>query len=201
LELGYSEGNLCTLDLSGAVAHSSIVRCMSALSFLGKANRIAPNNPEVATALANRLGWIAGYYSNRKEFGKAARYRIEERKIIAALLKSDVNNAEYLMRYIWSLSGLGGAYAASARNDQALNVLREADGVSAKLMRLEPRSTQYQHTRLVLLSKLVIVGKAANSPDVAVWRDEGKKIYSDLTAAKTVPASKLVRERMNLWDN
>ncbi|MCR5879192.1 toll/interleukin-1 receptor domain-containing protein [Phenylobacterium sp. J367] len=91
-ELGYAEGNLCTLALesrpSPAVA-DAVDRCGRALAAMEAVAAATPGDAGVALDLANRHAWLADAYRASGDYARARAERQRQEVILAGLIQAD----------------------------------------------------------------------------------------------------------------
>lgn len=115
-ELGYAEGNLCTValepprDAAGALRH-----CAAALAAMESAAAQMPGDAGMAVDLSNRHAWLADAYRANRDHARAHAERRRQEEILAGLIAADPRNL--LLKQKWV--GLQRAYAglAWARKD------------------------------------------------------------------------------------
>jgi hypothetical protein len=84
-EVGYAEGNLCTLALArAATAGNALPHCRSALSSMQHVARLSGNTAAARSAVANRRAWLADGMIARGDLkGGIGELRLQERELRA----------------------------------------------------------------------------------------------------------------------
>lgn len=148
-ELGYAEGNLCTIAVARKGPPADLDACAAALATMEHIARATPGDPGIQSDLANRHAWMADALRLTGHDREAMAHRDKQRAIIDRLLAADPKNASY--RQDWILS----RYSTSELL-RALGKPAEADAMIAE-------------------SRRVIDGLIASDPeneDWRVWRDK-----------------------------
>ena len=119
-ELGYAEGNLCTLALAAPVDAAAAVRhCQNALKQMQRLYRMRGPDPLVIGDLVNRHAWSAEAAVASGDWVSALRHRSEQERLLKSLIARDPANFDYrdmLMRMQFTFAGL---LAAQGRMTEA----------------------------------------------------------------------------------
>ena len=101
-ELGYAEGNICTIAITGKGPAGDLDACRSALATMERIARSQPGDSGVQSDLANRHAWMADALRLGGRDRDALAEREKQAAIIDALLARDPKNASY--RQDWMLA-------------------------------------------------------------------------------------------------
>lgn len=102
-ELGYAQGNICSLELSSkAPPRVALDACTKALAAMERVATRLPRDPGVLSDLANRQAWVGEALTTMGRQQDALVHRHEQARIVDRLLQSDPLNASY--RQDWMLA-------------------------------------------------------------------------------------------------
>jgi tetratricopeptide (TPR) repeat protein len=111
IELGYAEGNLCTLYVEHEHnAQRALRACGQALVLVSRGARSRPNQIEAGLDIANRHAWLSDAYRLAGDVATARRERIAQEGLLESLMQSDPTNVK--VKESWA-----GAQRALARLD------------------------------------------------------------------------------------
>ncbi|MCJ2181917.1 toll/interleukin-1 receptor domain-containing protein [Novosphingobium sp. 1949] len=146
-ELAYAQGNLCSLALASNGMASQLPECRSALASMLKVQAMAPHDPDVADALANRYAWYADALRRQGHDKQALAQRLQQLTIIKRLLAADPKNATY--RQAWMLAQHSTALVYYALGDvtKAERMRRSAREEVARLIASDPENNDWQNWR------------------------------------------------------
>lgn len=134
MEVGYSDGNLCELNLQDKHDLEAAERqCLSAIRFMHAALARAPGDRTTLMALANRQGWLARVRMAAGKPAAALASRASEAALMERLLALDRNNAEYALHRVWADIGKADALIALRRPAEAEVVLVDGAARHASL--------------------------------------------------------------------
>ncbi|WHO40140.1 toll/interleukin-1 receptor domain-containing protein [Sphingobium sp. AP49] len=157
-ELGYAQGNICTIAVDGKRTAQALKSCHEALETMERVRQLSPDDPNIAADLANRHAWMADALRIQGNNAAALDERNQQGDILQALLQADPKNAGYLQD--WMLA----RYSMS----QLLHALGQVK--RAEDMQQEARAD---------VNRLV-----AQDPDNNDWRVWQKKLARPLTQAR-----------------
>lgn len=157
-ELGYAQGNICTIEVEEKAAKPALESCRAALDTMERVRQLAPNDPGIAADLANRHAWMADALRLADDDAAALAERDRQGMILQALLRDDPKNAGYLQD--WMLA----RYSKS----QLLYALGQI--APAEQLRAQARQD---------VNRLV-----ASDPENNDWRVWQKKLARPLTKAR-----------------
>lgn len=102
-EIGFANGNLCTLRLEQGPAAGLLDLCLKSLHAMERAAALDPGNRKGQINVANRHAWVADTYRKLlHNLPAARRHRDAESAILQRLLKSEPNDAKLERKRIWS---------------------------------------------------------------------------------------------------
>lgn len=142
MELGYSHGNLCELNMyNRAHIDAALTFCRSALQYEREALRMAPGNTDtnsrVQMSLGNRLGWLADALTTSHRFDEARALRKQEAAIYETLREREPASVELRDRVTWPEIGLAKIEIAEGHVPEGLTrletCLRDLDRLSDAL--------------------------------------------------------------------
>jgi tetratricopeptide (TPR) repeat protein len=112
IELGYSSGNLCAINVHKNFDLSAADRwCSRSTAHVRDAIAADPGNVTYRQTLANRHGWSATVYINMQRFRDAIAAREKELTILDGLLAQDPGNYDLKKRQTWAMIGMAIAHA------------------------------------------------------------------------------------------
>lgn len=125
-ELGYAQGNVCSVAVTTKRTGAGIAECGRALETMQKVDRMKPGDASVREDVANRHGWLADALRVEGRDEDALVERGKQAAIVQGLLRSDPKNASYLedwmlVRYSTSqlLFAMGERQRAEAMSTEA----------------------------------------------------------------------------------
>ncbi|WP_395334983.1 toll/interleukin-1 receptor domain-containing protein [Novosphingobium sp. BL-8H] len=125
-ELGYAQGNICSVAVTRKRAQDSVSECGKALATMEQVGRMAPGDAGVQQDIANRHGWLADALRVAGHDRQALDQRTQQADIVQGLLRNDPKNASFLedwmlVRYSTSqlLHALGEEQKAEAMSEEA----------------------------------------------------------------------------------
>ena len=159
-ELGYAEGNLCTLALDPPVdAEIALAHCEAALAEMTTVARLLPDDAKAIEDLANRHGWLAGAWKAKGDWEKVFHHSREQERLVKSLLDRDPGNAD--LREFWMLTLMAHAEALVARGriEEASPRVREALSLADALIRHDPENARWRRWAARLEKLEQAVGK------------------------------------------
>lgn len=117
-EMGYAEGNLCTLTIARGQKLAAVRNCKSALDRMEQLTQLVPTNPQMLMDVANRHGWVADAYHRVGDRKNEVLHRYRRVEIISRLMSDDPNNRD--IQDVWlvtqtELAKIEGGKPAEAR--------------------------------------------------------------------------------------
>jgi hypothetical protein len=159
-ELGYAEGNLCTLALQQArsapagrarraFVSEAFPRCRSSLASMQAASQTSGGRA-VALDVANRHGWLADAYAMAEDEAAARAQRLRQEQILSELMTADPRNVLVKDQWIGAQRSLARFDRNSGRYAEARARLSRAQAVLQEMIALEPENA----VRVALAAKL-----------------------------------------------
>lgn len=106
-ELGFSEGNLCTLAVEMEKNPATALRsCSSSLATMEKASSLGPPSIKTSIAVANRHGWMADAWELNGKLAQAKAERLNQERLINLVLARDPKNQDARDNWVGSQRGL-----------------------------------------------------------------------------------------------
>lgn len=152
-ELGYAEGNICTIALATPGAKESLRPCGSALSAMQAVATATPNDPQVQGDLANRHAWMADAFKASGQIREALTERQRQMAIIDRLVAADPKNATH--RQDWMLARFSTALLYNDMGDtaRAAAIAHEARGAIDDLIATDPENNDWRTWKRRLTEK------------------------------------------------
>lgn len=186
MELGYSHGNLCELNMRDRTdTRAALGYCSRALAFEREALKRTPDdseeNSKIQMALANRIGWLADTLTAHRRFDEARTLRNQEAAIYRTLRAREPASVLLRDRMTWPQIGLAKIDIAEGR-------------VAEGLARLETCLRDLDRLSEVLPDNEIVIGERArvNILIAKAGRDAGRggwRAYRDRAAALLRAAS------------
>ncbi|WP_325461588.1 toll/interleukin-1 receptor domain-containing protein [Phenylobacterium sp.] len=162
-ELGYAEGNLCTLDLAPPQdARMAVHRCKAALSAMQQAAERLPKDRKLTVDLANRHAWLADAHYAMGDFSSAAGERARQEQLLRPLVEADEKDVE--VKEKWATLQFGQAGLALKRGDhtEAAHRLDLARTTVVAMINLDPENKSWISMREALDAAIAHVNKTSN---------------------------------------
>ncbi len=157
-ELGYAEGNLCSLALEPPVdADLALSHCEAALAEMTAVARLLPDDPKAIEDLANRHGWLAGAWKAKGDWAQVFRHSREQERLVKSLLDADPENADLQEFWMLTLMAHAEALLERGRRDEAVPRVEKAAVIASTLIRHDPENARWRRwaTRLDRLQREV----------------------------------------------
>lgn len=147
-ELGYAEGNLCSLELAReAGPEATIPSCRRALETMKRVAISSPNDAGVQLDLANRHAWLADALRDAGRVEMSLRQRHKQAAILDRLIAKYPENAGYLQDWLLSRFALAVVLRDSGSAGSARHNARAAHEAISKLVARDPKNRDWQHWR------------------------------------------------------
>lgn len=146
-ELGYSQGNLCSLALSKKQPVGSLAECEHALRTMLKVRAMAPADPAIEEDLANRYAWYADALRKQGQDRKALTQREMQLKLVQAQSASDPKNATYRQNLLLAQHSTSLLYHALGEFEKADRLRNEAQVQLAELIAGDPENNDWRMWR------------------------------------------------------
>ncbi len=144
-ELGYAEGNLCTLSLQRKDTNlSSNGACLKALEQMKEVARLRPTDASSLLAVANRYAWLADAYKARNAHDYELKLRLSGEKYIDRLIAIDASNLDYREVKIKFQIAIASAYRDLELRDSQFELLAMARKDALNLAKLDPYNERWK---------------------------------------------------------
>lgn len=147
-ELGYAEGNLCSLKLARQPADTATLEsCHAALDTMKRVADISSDDPDIQLDLANRHAWLADAFNAAGKADQALHQRQQQAAIMDRLVTAHPKNASY--RQDWILSRFAIAMMFRDLNETAASLknARDAQDAISALTAADPDNQDWQRWR------------------------------------------------------
>jgi len=160
-ELGYAEGNLCTLALAPpADVRSALRACDASLTLMRRAARDS-EDPEIIGAVTNRHGWLADAYRAAGDLGRAWSNRRTQEQLLGRLIARDPDNADLRERWLTNQFMMAELEMDRKQVSPARRRLLRASGVADELIRLDPANQEWRRWHARIEKDLANIGPEA----------------------------------------
>jgi tetratricopeptide (TPR) repeat protein len=178
MELSYSNGNLCDLNLDqGFDLAKAEADCQAAVRFAEAAVELDASYVAAQETLANRVGWLANVYQQQKRYPNAYSQRVREWRILDDLFRAAPKDFDLQYRLVDSQLGQAAALLSMGRSAAAEKILTEALARVEKMIAMSDADVKLVPTRMRVLTSLTRAQKALGSRQ---WRATLSRAYSDL---------------------
>lgn len=144
-ELGYAQGNICSLELNGEGApQAALDACRAALAAMARVARRLPDDPGVRSDLANRHAWFADALARVGRRPEALAERRLQAGIVDALLRSDPLNASYLQDWMLSRHSSALLLAELGEKAEARRLALQARDAVRRLKSIDPENQDWR---------------------------------------------------------
>jgi tetratricopeptide (TPR) repeat protein len=202
MELGFANGNLC--ELTSRREEEGPARalpfCRKSSDHMRNAMRRFPNDPKIALALANRLGWEADIEAKLKRYDAAIELRREEAAILDGLLSADPKNSTYKERRLWPQVGIGRALLDKGEGRQAIAVLLPVLDEYDALAKARSNDTVITEQRMRVTWMIAKASRNSGLSDAGIWIERSKALHGQLrrthTSEQMVRFDKMIAQLM-----
>jgi hypothetical protein len=145
-EVGYAEGNLCTLSLETRLdANAALSICASALQrMLGILER-RPNDTSAMLDVANRYAWIADAYRAAGERSKEVEMRTTGKALVDKLITFEPDNYDYRDMWVAAQTALAQAELAVGSTANARSRLLTTRKQIAQMVAYDPQNKNWRN--------------------------------------------------------
>lgn len=144
-ELGYADGNLCTLELQQEKAlDRALVSCRAAMDRMVAAFARRPGDAMLAVDVATRWAWLADVQTERGDYAAARASRQSQAVILKRLLAADPQNAD--LRDNWGACQRGLSLVAYRQGDLAASIeyLKASQATYRTLAAMDPSNSRWR---------------------------------------------------------
>ncbi|WP_395391020.1 toll/interleukin-1 receptor domain-containing protein [Novosphingobium sp. BL-8A] len=143
-ELGYAQGNICSIGVTGKRPQDGISECGKALETMEQVGRMMPGDAGVREDIANRHGWLADALRVEGRDRDALAERKKQAAIVQGLLRDDPKNASYLEDWMLVRYSTSQLLYALGERAQAEAMSAEARGDVERLMASDPENNDWR---------------------------------------------------------
>lgn len=144
MEVGYAQGNLCTIALQPPVdTQSAIDSCLASLDSIERATK-GSVKPGDLRSVANRHGWLADAYRAAGRLKDTLHERERQLVIAERLLAQDPKNAKLRASRLWAVRGVAITEMLLGRNDAAREKLRFVVKELGQLIAFDPENAEWR---------------------------------------------------------
>lgn len=143
-ELGYAQGNICSVAVTGKRARNDIAECGRALETMEQVGRMKPGDGGVREDIANRHGWLADALRMEGRDRDALAEREKQAAIVRGLLQDDPKNASYLEDWMLARYSTSQLLAATGERQRAMAMSREARDDVDRLIASDPQNNDWR---------------------------------------------------------
>ncbi|WP_336969356.1 toll/interleukin-1 receptor domain-containing protein [Sphingobium aromaticiconvertens] len=143
-ELGYAQGNICTIAVSRRGPPAHLNECRNALATMERVGRMVPDDQSLDADIANRHAWMADALRVHGRDADALRERTRQATIIQALLRDDPKNASYLQDWMLARYSVSQLLYALGRTERAERLREEARRDVDKLIVSDPENNDWR---------------------------------------------------------
>ncbi|RVT90534.1 toll/interleukin-1 receptor domain-containing protein [Sphingomonas crocodyli] len=147
-EVGYAEGNLCSLNLvRSADATATLRSCRAALETMRDVAAASPRDLGVQLDLANRYAWLADALKAGGRDDQALDQRRRQAAILDKLVAADPKNASYRQDWILSRYAIATSLRDLGEMSASLRSAREARAAISQLTAADPDNVDWHRWR------------------------------------------------------
>ncbi len=143
-ELGYAQGNICTIAVSRGGPAAQLDNCRDALATMERVSRMAPYDPGIQADLANRHAWLADALRIQGQDAAALQERTRQSAILQALLKDDPKNASYLQDWMLARYSMSQLLYATGERERAETLREQAYQDIERLIASDPDNNDWR---------------------------------------------------------
>lgn len=147
-ELGYAEGNLCTLALKPPLhVRAALDHCAAALKAVDAAAARSPADPELQLDLANRHAWLADAYGFNGRYDEALEERRRQEQVLHRLLAADPENMRIREAWVTLQRGFAKLELLAGRPEQSRRRLTDARATLSAMIAHDPENHRWRDLR------------------------------------------------------
>lgn len=158
-EVGYAQGNLCTLALKEPVdAPAALRACSASLARMQQAAAIRPDSG-LDSDVAHRHGWLADAHRANGDQAAALTHRLAEEKILERLVAADPKNMKLRQSWAALQRALAALEFGAGRKEAAAARLRRARDALDVMIAHDPANATWAKRRKQLDADLKVVAE------------------------------------------
>ncbi len=144
-ELGYAEGNLCTLALAPPTDAAEARRaCAAALAAMEGNRRLIGNDPDLLLDIANRHAWAADAWNLSGRWDRVRHHRAEQEKLVRQLITREPDNLNYQDFWMRTQLTFGRLLAQHGERRKAMESFTRAAATVARLRVHDPENATWR---------------------------------------------------------
>ena len=144
-ELGYAQGNLCTLALHRTDRQTKpLATCRRAEKIMEEIAADNRDDAKLQATWANRLGWLADAQAREGEVAQAVETYERQNAILEKLYISDPDNAERADQLMRARMTLAEALGRAARGREAASVRQEALAMAREMVKKDENNGRWK---------------------------------------------------------
>lgn len=143
-ELGYAQGNLCTIAVDRRGPPAQLNECRNALRTMERVEQMNPGDHSVDADLANRHAWMADALRMQARDADALRERSQQAAILQVLLRNDPKNASYLQDWMLARYSISQLLYALGERTRAEKLREEARADVNRLIASDPDNNDWR---------------------------------------------------------
>jgi len=148
-ELGYAEGNLCSLHLARRSDIAvTLETCRVALETMQRVDAASPGDPQVRLDVANRHAWLADAFEAAGQTDQALDQRQQQAAIMDLLVTADPDNASYRQDWVLSRFSIAMILRNLGETEASLASARDASDAIHRLTTADPDNQDWQRWRV-----------------------------------------------------
>lgn len=143
-EVGFAEGNLCSIALTGTKdVPAGLKHCSAALAAMEAVAKVRKGDSETLVALGNRHAWLADAYKADGNYAKALEHRLIEGRLLDGLIAASPRDMGLKEAWVGHQRALAKLEVASGRPDAATSRLRETLPVITAMVAFDPKNEDW----------------------------------------------------------
>lgn len=143
-ELGYAEGNLCTLNLSWKRVENALSFCEQALTSMTNVLELNPGSIQAKIDIANRHGWLADVLAANGNAKVAIIQREKQAALVESLAKQDPKNTHFIELVLRSSIARAELYQSFGKHREADVFFLKAEQIAGRLVVADPENNVWK---------------------------------------------------------
>lgn len=143
-ELGYAQGNICTIAIERRGPKAQLDECGHALRTMEQVGRMNPGDDGIAVDIANRHAWMADALRVQGRDAKALNERMRQAAIIQTLVQEDPKNSSYLQDWMLVRYSMSQLLHSLGQTDKAESLRAEARRDIDRLIASDPENNDWR---------------------------------------------------------
>ncbi|MFL6857917.1 MAG: toll/interleukin-1 receptor domain-containing protein [Allosphingosinicella sp.] len=144
-ELGYSEGNLCTLQLDGQPAPAAALpSCLASLAAMERVRRMLPQDPKAVEDVANRHAWVGKAWLARADLPRAKASFETYLGLLEGLARASPDDLDIQDQQMRALMTMAEFHRDHGRRTDAALYAKRAATLAAHLTAADPTNRRWR---------------------------------------------------------